>query len=97
MIRDLGAWEYYFQTFVFHFLRVFFLLSLHTHIRTHACISVDVYMCVYFYREGERGSFMRLIAHVCFRGGMCLFVRKVLTPFAQAKGGSILTRDFRGS
>lgn len=98
MIRDLRAWEYYFRTFVFHFLRVFFfLLSLHTHIRTHACISGDVHMCVYFYREGERRSFMRLIAHVCFRGGMCLFVRKVLTPLAQAKGGSFLMRDFRGS
>lgn len=40
---------------------------------------------------------MHLIAHVCFRGGMCLFVRKVLTPLAQAKGGSFLMRDFRGS
>lgn len=94
MIRDLRAWEYYFRTFVFHFLRGFFLLSLHTHIRTHACVSVDVHMCVYFYREGERESCMHLIAHVCFCGGMCLFVRKVLNPLAQAKGDSLLMRDF---
>lgn len=53
MIRDLRAWEYYFWTFVFHFLSVFPLPSLHTHIRTHACVSVDVHMCVYIYREGE--------------------------------------------
>ena len=75
MIRDLRAWEYRSPTFVFHFRRAFFSLFVHTHIRTHACISVHTHMCVSIYREGERKHCMGLITRVGLHVCTCLYAK----------------------